>query len=108
MDAQGLGYSDAVSHLYHNSLAELIGYEVLRYPSGGIGSRTINLSGVFAGKSTSTVSSPASVSISNDLAACKSSISMGSSNNKQIARIENVTGVDKPSFRYGYLNNLIE
>ena len=51
-------------------------------PAGGIGSRTIDLGEVLAGEGTSTVGSPSTVRIDDDLTASKTGITLRATNNE--------------------------
>src|SRR5690554_7987679 len=50
-----LGYTDGVGHLDLAFLGQAGGHDVLGYVAAGIGGRTVNLRGIFAGERTATV-----------------------------------------------------
>lgn len=108
MDAQGLCDTDAVCDLHHCSLAESVGHQVLGDPPSSIGSRPVDLGWVLARESTSSVSSPTSVSISDDLPSSQPSVSSRSTNDEQVAGVEHVASVDEPLLRDCVLDDVID
>ena len=55
---------------------------MLTNPAGGIGSRSVDLGKVLSGESSSTVSSPTTIGIDNDLATGQASITLGTTNDE--------------------------
>lgn len=76
VDREGLGNTDGVRDLDESALAELGSDEGLGDPTGSISSRAIDLGGVLAGEGTTTVSTPTTVAVNNDLAASQTSITL--------------------------------
>jgi hypothetical protein len=96
MDTQRPGNANSIGHLHHAPPAELIGNQVLGDPPGSIGSRPIDLGWVLAREGTSTMSSPASISIRNDLPSCEAGVSRGPANHELLAWVENILGSVEP------------
>ena len=69
VDAEGLGDSDSVRKLDESSSSETSGDERLGDPSGGVSGRSVDLGEVLSGESTTSVSTPSTVSVDNDLSA---------------------------------------
>lgn len=67
VDGEGLSNTNTVSNLDEGSLAETSMDEGLGDPSGSVGSRSVNLSGVLTGESTTTVTTPTTVGVDDDL-----------------------------------------
>lgn len=82
MDTQWLSNSDRVSDLNQSSLAESVGDQRLSNPSGSVSSRSIDLGWVLSRESTTSVASPTSVGVDDDLSSSQTSISAGSSDNE--------------------------
>ena len=99
MDAQRPRNADAVRHLHHCPLAESVGHQVLGDPARSVGSRPVDLGWILSRESTAAVSSPASVSISDDLPSGQASVSSWSTDNEKVARVEHVPSVDEPLLR---------
>ena len=108
MDAQGLSYADTVGNLDHASLAESIGAEIFSNPSSSVGSRPVNFGAVFAWESTSTMSSPSSIGIHNDLPASQTGIPIWPSSDEFPRRIKYVSGINQPLFRDCRFNHNID
>lgn len=82
VDGDGVSDTDTVSNLDEDSLAETSVDQTLGNPSGGISSGSVDLSGVFAGESTTSVTTPATVSVNDDLSSSKTSITAWASDNE--------------------------
>lgn len=108
MDAQRLGNTDAVCYLDHGSATETVGHQVLGDPASGVSGRSVDFGGVFSGEGSSSVSSPSSVSITDNFSAGESSISVGSSDDEDVAGVKDVSGVDEPFFGDGHFDHIIE
>jgi hypothetical protein len=69
VDGQGLGDSDGVRELDESSSSETGGDQGLGDPSGSVSGRSVDLGEVLSGESTTSVSTPSTVSVDNDLSA---------------------------------------
>jgi hypothetical protein len=68
-DGERLGNTDGVRELDEDAAGEAGGDKGLGDPTSGVGGRTVNLGEVLAGESTTTVGTPTTVSVDDDLAA---------------------------------------
>lgn len=93
VDTQRFSDTNSVGNLDHASFAESVSNQVLSNPPSSISSRSINLRRVLTRESTSTMSSPTSISITDNLPASQARIASGSSNNEGSARVEDVLGI---------------
>lgn len=82
VDGDGVSYTDTVSNLDEDSLGETSMDQRLGNPSGGISSRSIDLSGVFAGESTTSVTTPTTVGVNDNLSTSETSITAWTSDNE--------------------------
>lgn len=57
-------------------------------PAGGVGSRSINLGEVLAREGSSTVGSPTTIGVNDDLTASQSSITLRSADNETTGRLD--------------------
>lgn len=69
VDGQGLGDSDSVRELDESSSSETGGDQGLCDPSGSVSGRSVDLGKVLSGESTTSVSTPSTVGVDNDLSA---------------------------------------
>jgi hypothetical protein len=88
IDGEGLGNTDSVGELNEGAAGEASGNQRLGNPAGGVGSRAIDLGEVLSGESTSTVGTPSTVGVDNDLATSETSITLGSTNNEAARRLD--------------------
>jgi len=93
VDRHGLSNTDSVRDLNEDTLAELGSDEGLGDPAGGVSSRTVNLGRVLAGESTTTVGTPTTIGINDDLAAGKTSIAVGTTDDEAARGVEVVDGI---------------
>lgn len=82
VDGDGVGDTDTVSDLDEGSLGETSVDQTLGNPSGGISSGSVDLSWVLSGESTTSVTTPATVGIDDDLSSSKTSITAWASDNE--------------------------
>jgi len=87
VDGEGLCDTDSVRQLNEDSSSELGGNEGLGDPSSSVGGRSVDLGPIFTRESTTTVSSPATVSVDNDLSAGQTSISLRTTDNESTRRL---------------------
>lgn len=90
---QRLSNTNTISDLDESSLAEAIRNERLSDPSGGISSRSIDLSGVLSREGTTTVTTPTTIGVNDDFTSSETSITMRSSDSERTRRIQVVNGV---------------
>lgn len=82
VDGQWLSNTNGVRELDESTASELSVHEGLGDPSGGVGSRSVDLGEVLSGESTSTVGTPSTVGVDDDLTSSKTSITLGSTNDE--------------------------
>jgi hypothetical protein len=84
-DGERLGDTNGVRELDESTASELGVDERLGDPTGEVGSGTVDLAVVLSGESTTTVGTPATVGVNNDLAASKTGVTLGTTND-EVAR----------------------
>mmetsp|Transcript_4219 Transcript_4219/g.3815 ORF Transcript_4219/g.3815 Transcript_4219/m.3815 type:complete len:207 (-) Transcript_4219:496-1116(-) len=92
-ETQWLDNSNSITDLDQATLAQSGMDQGLCCPSSCICCRSINLSGILARESSTTVCSPATISINNNLTTSKTSITMRSTNSKRLAGVQVVYGL---------------
>jgi len=93
VDRERLGNSNRVRKLDEDATSESSGNEGLGDPTSSVGSGPINLREVLAAEGTTTVSTPATIGVNNDLAASKASITLGATNDEAAGWLDVVDGV---------------
>lgn len=93
VDGDGISYTNTISNLDEGSSAESSSNETLGDPSGSISSRSVDLSGVLTGESTTSVTTPATISINDDLSTSKTSITARSTNGERTGGVDVIDGV---------------
>jgi len=83
IDGEGLGNTDGIRQLHKSATGEPSGDEGLGDPASDVGSGTIDLGEILAREGTTTVSTPATVGVDNDLAASKTGITLGTTNDEE-------------------------
>ncbi|RNA06324.1 hypothetical protein BpHYR1_015245 [Brachionus plicatilis] len=73
--------------LYQNSPAQTCLDQRLGYPSGSISATSVDFSVVFARKSSTTMSTPATISVHNDLSTSQTGITLRTTNDKSPNRV---------------------
>ena len=81
-EAHRLGYADGVSHLHENFVGNSGSYGVFSHVSSGVSSRAVDLAGVFARESASTMSAAASVGVDNDFATSEAGVAVRATDNE--------------------------
>lgn len=81
-DGERLGDTNGVRELDKSTASELGVDEGLGDPTGEVGSRAVDLAVVLAGEGTTTVGTPATVGVNNDLAASETSVTLGTTNDE--------------------------
>ena len=92
-DGERVRDSDGVRQLDQAAVGKTGGNYGLGSPSGSVGSRTVDLRGVLSRESSSSVGSPASVSVNNDLAAGESSVAVRTTDNESTRGVQVVDGL---------------
>jgi len=90
---QRLRDTDAVADLDKAALAELSSNEGLGDPTSSISTRTIDLARILARECTTTVSTPATISINDDLTASHTSITLRTTDDETARGIDEVDGL---------------
>ena len=92
-DGERVRNTNGVRKLNKGSSAELGSNEGLGDPTSGVGGRTVDLGGVLSGESSTSVGSPSTVGVNDDLTSSKTSISVRSSNNESARGVQVVDGL---------------
>jgi hypothetical protein len=82
-EGEGLGDTDSVGKLNECAAGQLGVDERLGDPAREVGSRTVDLGVVLAGEGTTTVGSPTTVGVDDDLAASETGITLGSTDDEK-------------------------
>ena len=83
VDRQGLGDTNGVGELNEGTTGELGGDDGLGDPAGEVSGGTVDLGEVLAGESTTTVGTPATVGVDDDLAAGETGITLGTTDDEE-------------------------
>ena len=97
VDGEGLGNTNGVRELDKAAAGEASGNEGLGDPAGKVGSRAVDLGEVLAGEGTTTVGTPATVGVDNDLAAGQTGVTLGTTND-ELARGLDLAGLSASHF----------
>ena len=82
MDGERVGQTDGVRNLDEDSVAEASCYQGLGNISTVVGSRSVDLGGVLAGEGTTTVRSPTTIGIDDNLSSSETRVSLGSTDDE--------------------------
>jgi len=82
VDGEGLGNTDGVGKLDESAASEPSSNEGLGDPSGSVGSRAIDLGEILSRESSSTVGTPSTIGIDDDLATSQTGITLRSTDNE--------------------------
>lgn len=93
MDTEWVRDTNSVGNLYESSVAESSCDKRFGDPAGSVSCATIDLGWVLSGESSTTMGTPSSVCVDDDLAASKSGISVWSTAGKASGWVEMVDGV---------------
>lgn len=88
VDGEGLSDTDGVGELDEGTAGKTGGDEGLGDPATDVGSRTINLGEVLAGEGTTTVGTPATVGVDDDLTASETGITLGTTDDEETGRLD--------------------
>lgn len=93
IDGEGLGDTDGVGELDKSTAGEAGSDEGLGDPAADVGGGAVDLGEVLAGEGTTTVGTPATVGVDDNLAASETGITLGTTND------EETRGLDLESVR---------
>lgn len=88
VDREGLSNADGVRELDEGAASEAGGDEGLGDPAADVGSRAVDLGEVLAGEGTTTVSTPATVGVDDDLAAGQTGITLRATNDEEAGGLD--------------------
>ena len=88
VDREGLSNADGVRELDEGAASEAGGDEGLGDPATDVGSRAVDLGEVLAGEGTTTVSTPATVGVDDDLAAGQTGIALGATDDEEAGGLD--------------------
>jgi len=91
-DGQGLGDTDGVRELDEGSLGEAGSDEGLGDPSGGVRGGSVDLGPVLSGESSTTVGSPSTVRVDDDLSAGKTGVTLRATDDESARGLDVVDG----------------
>lgn len=92
-DGEGGSNTDGVRELDDDTLAQTGGDEGLGDPTGSVGGGTVDLGRVLTREGSSTMGTPTTIGINDDLATGKTSIAMGTANDESTRGVQMVDGV---------------
>jgi hypothetical protein len=81
-DREWVGNTDGVRKLDQGTSGKASSNQGLGNPTGNVGSRAVDLGEVLSGESTTTMSTPATIGINDDLSAGQSCIALGATNDE--------------------------
>lgn len=87
-DGEGLGDTDGVRELDEGTLGEAGGDKRLGDPTGSVSSGTVDLGEVLSGEGTTTVGTPTTVGVDNDLATSETGVTLGTTNDETPRRLD--------------------
>lgn len=87
-DGERLGDTDGVGELDKGTTGKLGVDERLGDPAGKVSSRAVDLAVVLAGEGTTTVSTPATVGVNDNLAASKTGVTLRTTNDEVAGRLD--------------------
>lgn len=92
-EREGLSNTNGVRELDERTAGQLGVHERLGDPARKVGSGTVDLGVVLSGESTTSVGTPTTVGVDNDLTASKTSVTLGSSNDEETRGLDVVDGL---------------
>lgn len=87
-DREGLSNTDGVRKLNQAAASKTSMHERLGDPTGNVGGGTIDLGEILSGESSTTVRTPSTVGVNDDLTASKTGITLGTSNDEETGRLD--------------------
>ena len=88
VDGEGLSNTNGVRELDKGTAREASRNERLGDPTGGVGSRTVDLRPVLAGEGTTTVRTPSTVGVDDDLTAGQTGVTLGTTDDEETRRLD--------------------
>jgi len=88
VDGQGLGHANGVGKLNQHTLAQTGLDKRLCHPAESVGSGAVHLGGVLPGEGATSVGTPPTVGVHDDLAPSQAGIAVGAANDKASGRVE--------------------
>lgn len=88
VDGEGLSDTNGVGELDKGTAGKAGGNEGLGDPAADVGSGTVDLGEVLAGEGTTTVSTPATVGVDDDLTASETGITLGTADDEETGRLD--------------------
>lgn len=82
-DGQGLSDTNGVGQLDQGTAGKAGSDQGLGDPTSQVGSGTVDLGEVLAGEGTTTVGTPATVGVDNDLTACQTGVTLGTTDDEE-------------------------
>ena len=87
-EGEGLGNTDGVGQLHECATGELGLDQRLGDPARKVGGGTVDLGVVLSGESTTTVGTPATVGVDNDLTSGKTSVTLGTTDDEETGGLD--------------------
>lgn len=97
VDGEGLGNADGVGELDESTAGEAGGDEGLGDPAADVGGGTVDLGEVLAGEGTTTVGTPATVGVDDDLAAGETGVTLRTTNDEEAGGLDLRGGISMES-----------
>ncbi len=88
VDGEGLGDTDGVRELHKGTAGEAGRDERLGDPAADVGSRSVDLGEILTGESTTTVGTPATVGVDDDLAAGEAGVTLGTTDDEEAGGLD--------------------
>lgn len=88
VDGEGLGNANGVRKLDEGTTGQAGGNERLGDPAGKVGGRAVDLGEVLAREGTTTVSTPATIGVDDDLASGQAGVTLGATNDEEAGGLD--------------------
>lgn len=100
---QRLSNADGVRELDEGTASKTASDERLGDPASGVRSRTVDLGEVLSGESTSTVGTPTTVGVDNDLTACETGVTLRTTDNEATGGLDLDIGVNQTEIFFRHI-----
>ena len=90
---QRVGHTDGVGQLHQASVGKAGSHKGLGDPTGSVGGGSVHLGGILTGEGSTTVGTPATISINDDLSAGQTSITVGATDHEATGGVQVVHGL---------------
>jgi hypothetical protein len=87
-DGEGLGNTNGVRELNQAAASKTSVHKRLGDPTGAVGSGTIDLGEILSGESSTTVGTPTTVGVDDDLTASETGITLGTANDEETGGLD--------------------